>query len=134
VRKYLLGIQLIGIFAGTHVFAQGLKPVTTMHYLDGYQCMALAANYGPDGIHAPPAAVYAGPENNAPQIGLSGAVIIVPDPLKPENGRTITIQSSGSKAWIDVDLLTHWHALSDPAAVCRPALLSNGRYGFRTHD
>jgi hypothetical protein len=94
--------------------------------------MALASSYDPDGINAPPALVYAGPENNASQVGGGAGVIIVPDPLQPINGRTVMIWPNGRKVWIDVNLLTKWHSLSDPNAKCIPTILSNGRYGSRT--
>jgi hypothetical protein len=120
------------LLAAGAAHAQGLKPVEVVRTLPGWQCMALASTYGSQGAYAPPAPVYAGPSPSSPQVGTGAGVIIVPDPLRPVDGRTEMIWSSGKKVWIDVKLLTHWHSLSDPAAVCHPALLSNGRYGFTT--
>lgn len=94
--------------------------------------MALASSYGPQGTNAPAAPAYAAPDANAEQIGTAAGVIIAPSPLRPINGRTEIIRSNGQKAWVTVNLLTQWHSFSDPKAACYPALLSNGRYGFRT--
>jgi hypothetical protein len=111
--------------------AQGI-PVTISKRLAGWQCMALASDYTTQGANAPLPPVYAGPESSAPQVGTAGGVLIVPDPLHPTNGRTEMIWPNGKRVWIDVKLVTPWHSLNDPAAVCHPALLSNGRYGFTT--
>jgi hypothetical protein len=131
MRSILFGFSVLCASAGV-ASAQGLKPVEVVRTLPGWQCMALASTYGPQGALAPPAPVYAGPSPSAPQVGTGGGVIIVPDPLRPANGRTELIRPNGQKAWIDANLLTKWHSLSDPAAVCHPAVLSNGRYGFTT--
>jgi hypothetical protein len=132
MRKCFLLCQMFAIFLVANAFAQTRKPVTVVQDLPGWQCMALTSSYESDGINAPPAPVYAGPETSSPQIGSGAGVIIAPDPLNQVNGRTIIIQPGGRKAWIDTNLLTKWHALSNPNAVCTPAILSNGRYGFRT--
>jgi hypothetical protein len=130
MKSVLFGASVLCTVAGV-AYAQGLRPVEVVRTLPGWQCMALASTYGPQGALAPPAPVYAGP-TSAQQVGTGGGVIIVPDPLRPVNGRTEIIRPNGQRAWIDVNLLTKWHSLSDPAAVCHPAVLSNGRYGFTT--
>jgi hypothetical protein len=130
MKSVLFGVSMLCATAGV-AYAQGLRPVEVVRTLPGWQCMALASTYGAQGALAPPAPVYAGP-SSARQVGTGGGVIIVPDPLRPVNGRTEIIRPNGQRAWIDVNLLTKWHSLSDPASVCHPAVLSNGRYGFTT--
>lgn len=128
----------VGVFLGallsapTLVVAQGYTPTTVVRTIPGMQCMALADEYGPQGAYAPPAPEYAGSNAGAPRIGIGAGTILVPDPLKPVNGRSEVLRPNGQKAWIDVSLLTRWHALSSPSATCQPVLLSNGRYGFKT--
>jgi hypothetical protein len=132
MQKHILVLSTLLSLVANIALAQTSQH--TAEDISGYKCMALAASYGPDGIHAMPAPVYAGPESNAKQVGSSGAVIITPDPIQPVNGRTAMIWANGRKVWIDVNLLTKWHSLGDPAAVCTPQILANGRYGFHTHD
>ncbi len=126
----LLSLAVILVCSGAR--AQNYKSVDVVRALPGWQCMALASSYGPQGTNAPAAPVYAGPDADAQQIGTAAGVIIVSSPPRPVNGRTEIIRPNGQKAWIAMNLLTQWHSLSDPKAVCYPALLSNGRYGFRT--
>ena len=134
MKKIVLVAALapLACLTATTAGAQAYVPVHAVQDLPGWQCMALASSYGPNGISAPPAPVFAGPEANAPRVGNGAGVIIVPAQLRPENGRTVMIWPNGRKVWIDVSQLTPWHALSDPSASCRPALMSNGRYGFKT--
>lgn len=131
MRRNLLALS-VGLLLSPTAFAQSYVPVHPVQSLPGWQCMALASAYGPNGISAPPQPVYSGPERNASQVGNGAGVLIVPAPLRPENGRTVMIWPNGKKVWIDVSALTQWHALSSPAATCHPALLSNGRYGYQT--
>lgn len=132
MRIMMTALVAAAILAAVGANAQGLKPTTVVRTLPGWKCMALASSYGPQGAFAPPAPVYAGPQPSASQIGTGAGVIIVPEKLQPVNGRTEIIRPNGQKAWIDVNQLTVWHSLSDPSAVCHPAILSNGRYGFTT--
>lgn len=119
-----------GLFVATAAYGQAYTPIHAVKELPGWQCMSLAAVFGPQGAYAPPAPVYAGPQPDAPQVGTGAGVIIVPKPLHPANGRTEMLWSNGARVWINADELVPWHSLSDPKAVCHPALLSNGRYGF----
>src|SRR5690242_259141 len=96
--KWLLGAA-VAVSAGTS-YAQ--SRVDVVRILPGWKCMALASSYGPQGAFASPAPVYAGPEPNAPQIGTGAGVIIVPERLRPINGRTEIIRPNGQKAWIEV--------------------------------
>jgi hypothetical protein len=130
VAKNILVVAAMLAASGAH--GQGLKPTTVVRSLPGWKCMALSSAYGPRGTYASPVPVYAGPQTSAPQIGTSAGVIIVPENTQPTNGRTEIIRPNGQKAWIDVNQLTAWHSLSHPSAVCHPAILSNGRYGFTT--
>jgi hypothetical protein len=114
------------------VHAQSYDQVKVVKKLPGWQCMVIAAAYGPLGTNAPPAPVFDGPQPGAAQIGTDGGVIIAPASIHPTNGRTEIIRANGQRAWIDVDQIVPYHSLSNPAAVCYPALLSNGRYGFTT--
>lgn len=132
MSKLMRLISLATIIVCSGAQAQPYKPVDVVGALPGWQCMALASSYGPQGTNAPAAPVYAGPDDDAQQIGTAAGVIIVSSPLRPLNGRVEIIRPNGQKAWITLNLLTQWHSLSDPKAVCYPALLSNGRYGFRT--
>ena len=129
-KRLLVGAA--AMFMASAAYAQSYKPVEVVRTLPGWQCMALASAYGPQGTNAPPAPVFEGPEPGAAQIGTGAGVIIAPTNIRPTNGRTIIIRPNGEKAWIDVSQLTQWRSLSDPKAVCQPALLSNGRYGFKT--
>jgi hypothetical protein len=122
----------LSLMATGAAYGQPYKPVTVVQELVGWQCMSLSAVYGPQGTNAPPAPVFSGPDSSAPQVGTGAGIIIVPKPLRITNGRTEMIWPNGKKVWISVDILTPWHSLSDPSAVCHPALLSNGRYGFTT--
>lgn len=131
MKALLIGFTGALVLAGIS-HAQGYKPTTVVKTLPGVQCMALAAEYGPQGAYAPPAPEYAGPEANAAKIGIGAGTILVPDPMKPVNGRSQVLRPNGKTAWIDVRLLTRWHALSAPSATCQAVLLSNGRYGFST--
>jgi hypothetical protein len=131
MRTILLLTQAAILLASVGAEAQGYKPVTVLHSLPGWQCMALASAYGPNGINAPPAPVFASADSSA-QVGSGAGVIIVPSPLTPTSGRTEMIWPNGKKVWIDVSQLTQWRSLSNPRATCQPALMSNGRYGFTT--
>lgn len=113
-------------------YAQPYTPVHVVRELPGWQCMSLASIYGPQGTNAPLAPVFQGAAVNAPRVGSGSGVIIVRKPLHSTNGRTEMIWPNGKVVWIETDLLVLWHSLSDPHAVCHPALLSNGRYGFTT--
>jgi hypothetical protein len=134
MRKIILAIQAIVLLSSGAAVAQSYKPVTAVKALPGWQCMALASSYGPNGINAPPAPVYAGPDSTAPKVGTGAGVIIVPEPMTAQDGRTVMVWPNGKKVWIDVSELTSWHSLSNPQATCRPALMSNGRYGYTTSN
>jgi hypothetical protein len=131
MRKFFWVVPVVASLVSSGAIAQSYKPVTAVGVLPGWQCMALASTYGPNGINAPPAPVFASADSSA-KVGSGAGVIIVPSPLVPQNGRTEMIWSNGKKVWIDVAQLTQWHSLSNPHATCRPALMSNGRYGFTT--
>ena len=131
MRKYALAIQVAMLVTSAGAMAQSYKPVTAVRSLPGWQCMALASAYGPNGISAPPAPVFASADSSA-KVGSGAGVIIVPSPISPRNGRTEMIWPNGKKVWIEVAQLTQWRSLSNPQASCRPALMSNGRYGFST--
>lgn len=132
MRNFAIAFQIAALTISWEAAAQSYNPVTLVRYLPGWQCMALASTYGPNGINAAPAPVFAGPETSSPKIGTGAGVIIAPSPLTPQNGRTKMIWSNGKIVWIDVMELTPWRSLNNPHATCRPALLSNGRYGFTT--
>jgi hypothetical protein len=134
MRKFILAAQSLAILTAGSAMAQSYKPVTVVKVLPGWQCMALSSSYGPNGTNAPPAPVYAGPDSGSPKVGMGAGVIIVPDPMAPQNGRTVMIWPNGKKVWIDASVLTRWHSISNPEARCQPALLSNGRYGFTTDN
>jgi hypothetical protein len=134
MRKAILGIQAMALLSASAAMAQSYKPVTAVKVLTGWQCMALASSYGPNGTNAPPAPVYAGPDSAAPKVGTGAGVIIVPSPMAAQDGRTVMIWPNGKKVWIDVSELTRWHSLSNPHATCQPALMSNGRYGYTTSN
>jgi hypothetical protein len=134
MRNLAIALQLAALLSSGSAMAQAYKPVTAVKDLPGWQCMALAASYGPNGINAAPAPVYAGPDSSAPKVGTGAGVIIVPSPLAPQHGRTEMIWPNGKKVWIDVAQLTQWHSLSNPHATCRPAVMSNGRYGYATSN
>ncbi len=125
-------VTVAAMFASPTVHAQSYKRVEVVKLLPGWKCMALASAYGPQGTNAPPAPVFEGPQPGAAQIGIGAGVIIAPASIQPTNGRTQIVRPNGQKAWIDVNQLTPWHSLSDPNASCQPALMSNGRYGFKT--
>jgi hypothetical protein len=128
----VLKILVLGAMALCGMQALAQQKVQVVKRLDGYQCMALAAAYGSQGAFAPPVPVYTGPQANAPQAGTAAGVIIVPSPLRIENGRTPMIAVNGNTVWIAAKDIVRWHSVNDPHAVCQPALLSNGRYGFIT--
>jgi hypothetical protein len=125
-----LAVALVSLQSISGALAR--ESVLPVRDLEGWQCMSPKGIYEPDGINYTGAPVYSGPDAGAAQVGLGNGVIIVPNPLKPENGRTVMIWPNGKKVWIAVNELTNWHAVSDPSAQCVPALLSNGRYGTRT--
>lgn len=133
MSKVTLVIAFAILSSGT-ALAQLYKPVTAVKILKGWQCMALASSYGPGGYSAPPAPVFAGPGSAARKVGSGAGVIIVPAPLTVQDGRTVMIWPNGKKVWIDVSQLTRWHSLSNPQAACEPALMSNGRYGYKTSN
>jgi hypothetical protein len=118
----------------TTALAQGYTPVHVVKELPDWQCMALASAYGSKGTDAPAVPVYASPGADARQVGTGAGVIIVPKEPNPTNGRTEMIWPNGKTVWIDLLQLVKWHSLSDPKAVCHPAFLSNGRYGFVTSN
>jgi hypothetical protein len=133
MRRVILVIAFAFLSSGT-TMAQSYKPVTAVKILTGWQCMALASSYEPGGYSATPAPVFAGPGSAARKIGTGAGVIIVPKPLKVQDSRTVMIWPNGKEVWIDVSQLTRWHSLSKPQATCEPALMSNGRYGFKTSN
>jgi hypothetical protein len=132
MRNFILALQFSAVLISGNAMAQGYKPLVAVQDLPGWQCMALASAYGPNGINAPAVPVFAGPQSTSPKVGTGAGVIIVPSPLTQQNGRTEMIWPNGKKVWIDVSELTQWHSLSNPHATCRPALMSNGRYGYAT--
>lgn len=123
---------VIVTFASGPAYSQPYTPVHVVQDLPGWQCMSLTSVYGPLGTNAPPVPVFAAPSSDSPQVGTGAGVIIVPKPLHPTNGRTEMIWPNGQRVWISVGELSPWRSLNDPKATCQPALLSNGRYGFRT--
>ncbi len=127
--KIVLALMVVLAFGAQ---AQGLRQTTVVQTLPGWKCMALASSYGPRGAFAPPAPVFDGPGSSAAQVGTGAGTIIVAEESPPSGGRTEILRPNGQKAWIDVKELTRWHSISDPAAICHPAVLSNGRYGFIT--
>jgi hypothetical protein len=125
-------LAMAAVLMSPTVHAQSYKRIEVVKVLPGWQCMSLASAYGPQGTNAHPVPVFEGPQPEAAQIGTGAGVIIAPAIIHPTNGRTEIIRPNGQRAWIDVNQLTPWRSLSDPNASCQPALLSNGRYGFKT--
>jgi hypothetical protein len=132
VNSKALLVAAAAVLMSSSVRAQPYKRVEVVKVLPGLQCMSLASALGPQGTNAPPAPVFDGPQPGAAQIGTGAGVIITPATIHPTNGRTEIVRPDGQRAWIDVNQLAPWRSLSDPNASCQPALLSNGRYGFKT--
>ena len=106
-----------------------LAQVHTKQVLAGYQCMMLAHQWDGEGPMPPPVPVYNGPDQTAEKVGIAGGTVIVPVSARPVGGRTSMIFPDGRQVWIDTAEIIPWHAKAEPAAKCRPVLLSNGRYG-----
>ena len=132
INPRLFLVAAATVLVSATAYAQSYKRVVVVKVLPGLQCMSLASAYGPQGTNAPPAPVFDGPQPQAAQIGTGAGVILAPATIRPINGRTEIVRPNGERAWIDVNQLSPWRSLSDPNAVCQPALLSNGRYGFKT--
>jgi len=125
-----LFLALVLVLGVSHARAEQVR---TVKKLPGYQCMVLAKQWNGEGPMPLPVYVYAGPQANAAQIGVAGGSVIVPDPVRPTDGRTQMIFADGRTVWIAIDAIAPWHAVSNPSARCSPVLLSNGRYGFQTN-
>ncbi len=124
-RKVNLLAGLALILSCGSAFAQ----VYTKQVLMGYKCMMLAQQWGGQGPVPPPVPVYSGPHPNAEQVGIAGGTVIVPSTGEPNDGRMEMLFPNGRKVWIDVANIVPWHSKADPTSMCRPVLLSNGRYG-----
>ena len=111
------------------VSAQSINVVRT---LPGYACMSLAKLWDGIGPMPPRVPVYEGPEPSAPQAGFAGPSIIVRSPIQVTGGRAPMLWPNGRTVWISAHDFVPWHVASDPHATCKPALLSNGIYGFST--
>jgi hypothetical protein len=120
-----LAIGLAAMLCPATSFAQ----VHTKQVLVGYKCMMLAQQWDGEGPVPPPVPVYDRPDVSAQQVGIAGGTVIVPVAAKPVDGRMSMVFPNGRNVWIDASKIVPWHAKADPSAVCRPVLLSNGRYG-----
>lgn len=128
-KTFLLGFLLsIPIVPA---FSQSYQPVHVVEKLKGLMCMNLAAEFGPNGGYAT-AQEFSEPHADAPKIGMGTGILLIPTPLHTINGFTKVVRLDGHVAWIQANLLVPYHSLSDPSAICQPALLSNGIYGFTT--
>ena len=73
-KRLLVGAA--AMFMASAAYAQSYKPVEVVRTLPGWQCMALASAYGPQGTNAPPAPVFEGPEPGAAHASMSGAMLV----------------------------------------------------------
>lgn len=128
LRVAALLILLLGAFGATS--RASAQTVHSVKPLTGYQCMSLAKLWDGKGPQPPAVHVFAGPEATASSVGIAGGTVIVPDPIRPVDGRTSMVFPSGKIVWIRLSDIKKWHARAAPNARCRPVLLSNGRYGF----
>lgn len=109
--------------------AQGIRATGV---LEGFGCMSLKdlpTGVGPDPAPVP---VFASPEPGAALLGDATLTVLVPVPLRVEQGRVWMLRANGQRGWIDQSQLTTWRSPRNPAAQCVPAQLSNGRYGTMT--
>ncbi len=113
---------LLVVIASSAAHAQGLQAVKP---LSGFQCLALADPNGP------PPPVLQSPSATAPRVGIAGATVIAASPVQGMNGYVKVMHLDGRPGWIEADKLRPWRSASDPRATCTPAMMSDGKPGFR---
>lgn len=73
--------------------------------------------------------VRATPQGDAPTIGSTGATVIVREGSLT-NGFVEVMLANGRTGWMEANSLRPWTPRPGTQATCRPAVLSNGRFGF----
>lgn len=116
----LLAFLAIVLVAG-NAHAQGIQAVQP---IPGFQCLAVA---NPD---VPPP-VLQSPSATAPHVGMASAVIIAAQPVQGMNGYVKVMHLDGRQGWIEAGQLRPWHSVANPTATCTPAIMSDGKPGFR---
>lgn len=108
--------------------AQGVR---ASRPLPGYACAM--PNVSEDALHSGVGmpAVLSEPSATAQRIGTSSGIVIVTSPARTMNGYVEMMHLDGRRGWVAATQLRPYRSLSDPNATCTPAIMSDGRPGFR---
>jgi len=96
--------------------------------LPGYRCMML--NLTQEQFMSVRVPVRAQPLASAPEVGWAGTNVAVRYPLHIVSSFTEALFPTGATVWIESNKLRPYRSLSDPAATCTPAIMSNGKPGL----
>lgn len=121
-----LGVAAM-VWGGAAATAQ--QQATVASYIPGARCMNLALTHEQMMDTSLSVPMRAAPRPDAPAIGEPGATVIVRDG-PPTNGFREAMLADGRTGWIEGRWLRPWTPATNPRVTCRPAVLSNGRYGF----
>jgi hypothetical protein len=126
MRGFAVAVAVLAYAAlAGRVFGQEVRPVRP---LPGYKCMML--NLTQQQFMTVRVPVRAQPFASAPEVGWAGANVAVRYPLHIVNGFIEALFPTGATVWIESDRLRPYKSLSDPAATCTPAIMSNGKPGL----
>lgn len=122
--------RIIVAFAATFAaLAPAQAPTAGTRIITGYRCMMLniTEQQGMDPhFHVP---VRTAPSSTAPEAGWATAIVIVREPVVPQNGFLEMLRGNGQTAWIPANEVKAYRPLADPTAKCVPEVLPNGRIG-----
>ena len=109
--------------------AQLAGQTTVTSHIPNARCMTL--NLAPQQMADPSVdiPVRATPRTDAPTIGSTGATVIVREGSLT-NGFVEVMLANGRTGWMEANSLRPWAPRPGTQATCRPAVLSNGRFGF----
>lgn len=121
-------VLLLAVLGATAAHAQ-----TPVRHVPGYRCMML--NITEQQSMAPNFRVTlrSAPSPTAAEAGWAPAVVIVREPLTPQNGFLQVLRPDGTAAWIPSNMVKPYRPAAAPEAKCFPTILSNGRVGTTSH-
>lgn len=101
----------------------------TTRHIDGYRCMMLNITERQSMDPQFKVVLRAAPSPTAPEAGWAAAIVVIKEPVVPQNGFLQMLKPNGQPAWIPAAMVMAYRPLSDPNAKCFPSVLANGRIG-----
>ena len=112
---------------GLMVFSTSVQAQNAAKRIPGYRCMMLNITEQQSMDPAFHVSLKSAPSASAPEAGWAGSIVIVHEPVTPENGFLMMLKPNGQTAWIRADEVKAYRPAAEPNTHCIPEVLPNGR-------